>query len=51
MSADTKIICEECLRVIQVLESTRMPKSFNYDHVFGSNDTQEADLSWGSLIS
>lgn len=27
---------------VQVLESTRMPKSFTYDHVFGCSDSQEA---------
>lgn len=27
---------------LKVLESTRMPKSFSYDHVFGSSDSQEA---------
>ena len=29
-------------QTLKVLESTRMPKSFSYDHVFGSSDSQEA---------
>ena len=27
---------------LQVMECTRLPKEFNYDHVFGCADTQEA---------
>jgi len=38
--AKNALACTE--NAVQVLESTRMPKSFSYDHVFGSSDSQEA---------